>query len=216
MGSNTNIDLMLEEYRALRSEILQSIAERFRILAFGMTAIGVLVAFGGGLFASVGGGNSAGLDTWEDIRPWILLLVVPTVCFLVYTSWTSEVHRGRRASKYLWGAERQINALAGQIVVHWEETIRLKKGKVGGLFFGHYYVTGLALGLIAVLSFYFGLKLLGVVPTYAVGISIVGIIIWIWIVINRHRYFQRFDEPEPDWPESLDPIAGEQWPNTSR
>lgn len=212
MEEKDMIPIMLEEYRALRAEILQTISERFRILAFGLAGMGVLIVFGGGLFSTLADDSTYAVVVGADIRTWVLAVVVPLVAILVYVSWLSEVQRGRRASQYLWGVERTINALSGKILHHWEESIRLRKSAVGGLFTGHYWFTGGAIGLIAAVSSYFGKEMYDGASVTLEVVWWVGCAVWGIAVFYWNQKFERFDQELEGWPESLDPSAHERWP----
>lgn len=102
------VEVVLEEYRTLREEALQSIRQQQTMLQVGLAILGVLVTVGANLKPI---GASAA----------VLGLFAPTVAVLVVFVWAGELERMARAGAHLVRLERRINELCqGQWPLQWE------------------------------------------------------------------------------------------------
>jgi len=143
---------LIEEYKALRSEILLCLERRITIISYGLTAIGVLVGAG---IAAVNYGNAV-------FAILVFLVVLPFSAAYVVDIWLAETRRARRASHYNWYLEKKLasiqDAKADPFPLEWESHIR----KVGAssLFTEHYDKTVRYFTLIAAGSFGVGCALL--------------------------------------------------------
>jgi hypothetical protein len=140
----TYIALALEEYRALRAEIILCLERRITILSYGLTAIGVLVAAAINAFGprqSMGTNPPSTSPIVLSLGEVILLIVLPTTAFYVLWIWFAETRRVRRASQYLYGLERDINTLVGKCILRWEHSLRPERW-----FNRHYWITFLFFG----------------------------------------------------------------------
>ena len=96
-NSVERIQFDLEEYRALRSEIIQSIDDGNKIIAFGLAAVGLV--FG------------AGLRYKDDLLGFLVLgFFLPVLSALVLSMWFTAHERLARASHYLSGVEARIKS----------------------------------------------------------------------------------------------------------
>ncbi len=104
----------LEQYRALRAEVLRSVEDGNQILAFGLTAIGAAV--------------TAGYATSEALAGFaIFSVVVPVLSQLVLSMWFAAQERIARASHFLTGVEERLRAAMGvpeAQFVGWEKWLR--------------------------------------------------------------------------------------------
>lgn len=112
MNIEIEIQIILEEYRSLRSEITQSMSNGNNIMAFGLATIGVVL--------------HAALSVKSSLMPyWILLLVIPLLSYFILSMWFSEQQRISRASHYLTRLEVKI---AKKTNIHglleWEHWLR--------------------------------------------------------------------------------------------
>lgn len=100
---------VLEEYKALREEVLTAIRAQLDILRFGTFVLVVLLSAAGAavkqrpLLAAVG------------------FLFTPAVSAMTLTMWSAEVFRMMRAAVYIHTLEENLRALAnGEVVLGWE------------------------------------------------------------------------------------------------
>ena len=94
------VNFDLEEYRALRAEIIQSMDDGNQIMSFGLAAVGL--SLGAGL-------------TSKDPTPAFIVLgfFLPVLAALVLSLWFAAQERVARASHYLTGVEARIKAACG-------------------------------------------------------------------------------------------------------
>lgn len=116
-------DIVLQEYNSLRNECADSLKSQQSIINYGLTAIGVLIAF------------SANLWGKEQIVESIYVLFIPFICNLIILIWNGEVRRMSRAGQYIKRIEDKINkAFSGKIsltepALEWETYLRKPKEK---------------------------------------------------------------------------------------
>lgn len=141
------VEFDLEEYRALRAEIIQSMDDGNNIFAFGLAAVGLVLG--------------AGLSYKDTFLGFLVLgFFLPILSALVLSMWFAALERIARASHYLSGAEVRIKSVFGDIgSVSWEAWLRARKpnGRTG-----HFWFTGQAgiglFGIIIVSSILMGLN----------------------------------------------------------
>lgn len=136
------VEIIMEEYKALRAEIILCLQQRVTILSYGLATIGLLV-----------GAVVAALNVNYKISAGIIAgLGIPIASLFVLNVWLAETRRVRRASWYNWAIELRLEKELGRKTLVWEQKIR----KIGdkGLFFEHYYV---------IVSFFHAAALLSVV-----------------------------------------------------
>jgi hypothetical protein len=107
--------LALEEYRALRGEILTTMQTQDGGLRFGVAVIGIV--------------SAAGFNMWDDTVPatLIFLAVIPFVSAVVLTVWMGEVARMMRAGKHIERLEAVFKASFPDLpspVMRWETNLR--------------------------------------------------------------------------------------------
>lgn len=109
------VEFDLEEYRALRSEIIQCMDDGNKILAFGLAAIGLTLG--------------AGLSHKDTLLGVLVLgFFLPVLGALVLSLWFAAQERLARASHYLSGVEARIKAMFSDIEsVSWEAWLRARK-----------------------------------------------------------------------------------------
>lgn len=108
-------ELALEEYRALRDEIVATMQTQDGGLRLGVAAIGVV--------------SAAGFNVWGDTAAaaFIFLAVVPFVSAVVLTVWMGEVSRMMRAGSHIHRLELFIHAQNPGLpdpVMTWETRLR--------------------------------------------------------------------------------------------
>ncbi len=112
MSGDLKLDVLLEEYRNLRAEINQALANSVNIMAFGLATIGIMVG------SAVESNNSL-------ISFYLLSVMVPMLSMAILLMWFSEQLRVSRASYYLTGIESRIDAIAGsEVLLNWERWLR--------------------------------------------------------------------------------------------
>lgn len=185
MGS---IDIIMEEYKTLRTEVAQSLSSRLQIMSYGLTIIGVLI--GSASFSTTKG--------FEQISALILTIAIPLISFLIISIWLSEAHRARRASLYLCGLEIKINKICKEKVLNWETGLR-NGHKSLSLFKSHYYWTILFFILLATCSEFFGMIQLKQDIIVSALVSIVVFLIFIFPSMNKIKKLYDYDIVSEDW-----------------
>lgn len=112
MATVDSADFELEQYRALREEVLRSMEDGNQIMGFGLAAVGLVVSAG----ASV-----------EDRLLAILIfgLLLPALSGLILSLWFAAQERLARASHFLTGVEARVKQALGTTgSVSWEEWLR--------------------------------------------------------------------------------------------
>jgi hypothetical protein len=92
------LDVVMHEYDAIRSEVDNSLSNQVSILTFGAATVGLLVAAAGTLWRDA-----------ELLAGLLLLLVVPTACFLTLAIHHAELVRLMRAGLFLHELENWVN-----------------------------------------------------------------------------------------------------------
>lgn len=107
---------MLEEYKALRAEVLTSMQTQQGSLGFGTAALGILAA--------------GGFNAWEHDLPAVLVFLagLPTLSGLVVIIWMGELTRMQRAGAFVKTLEGRINAELAPLgkgeALSWEHFLR--------------------------------------------------------------------------------------------
>ena len=103
-------DVALEEYKALRAEVLTAMQMQYTTLTFGTATIGVLFGFGA--------------NVWKAKEPLaaeiVFLAAVPILAYLVLVIWMGELTRMIRAGAYVAFLEVRINRAVGERALGWE------------------------------------------------------------------------------------------------
>ena len=109
------VEFDLEEYQALRAEIIQSMNDGNNIFAFGLAVVGIVLG--------------AGLQQEDALLGFLILsFTLPIVSVLILSMWFAAQERIARASHYLSGLEVRIKSVCSDIdSVSWEEWLRTKK-----------------------------------------------------------------------------------------
>ncbi len=115
--NTTELELLVEEFKALRAEIILCLERRVTIISYGLATVGVLT-----LAAVTSLNGSAG----QLAAAVILSAVIPAVSLYVVRIWLTETHRVRRASHYVGGLELRAKELTGRNLLRWEQGIRAK------------------------------------------------------------------------------------------
>lgn len=106
------VELLLEEYKALRQEVVAAMSNRIATLTFGLASIGAILA------ASI-------LTTKSGVLPGVMLaLLVPTIAILVLFMWLGEYERMQRAGTFLMEIEARINREEQRRLLTWESHLR--------------------------------------------------------------------------------------------
>jgi hypothetical protein len=114
-------DIVMEEYNSLRNESGDSLKHQQSIINYGLTAIGVLIAF------------SANLWGKEHIVESIYVIFIPFMCNLIILIWNGEVRRMSRAGQYIKIIEDKIHKeLSNKLIncepaLEWETYLRKPK-----------------------------------------------------------------------------------------
>lgn len=114
-------DIVMEEYNSLRDESSNSLQHQQSIINYGLTAIGVLIAFGANLWSK------------DHIVESIFVFFIPFLCNLIILIWNGEVRRMSRAGQYIKLIEDKINrqiskeANITELALEWETYLRKPK-----------------------------------------------------------------------------------------
>lgn len=115
------VDVALEEYRALRAEVLITFQTQHTTLTWGTAALGILIGLG--------------FNAWDErfIAQFTFLGAVPAIAYLVLIIWMGELTRMMRVGKYLSELEGRINeSLRPQAAALGWETFLRKEAAVPG------------------------------------------------------------------------------------
>jgi len=91
------LSVVLQEYQAIRAEILASLQTQQSALAFGTATIGILAA--------------AAVNVWKDkiVPEMVFLGAIPTLTYFVLVIWMGEVARMLRAGGFMLQLENRVN-----------------------------------------------------------------------------------------------------------
>jgi hypothetical protein len=107
-------ELALQEYNALREEILTTMGTQDGTLRFAAAAVGIVL--------------TGGFNIWTDTLPaaLVFLVVVPYLCTMGLIVWLGEVTRMMRAGKHLERLEERFQEIAHppKPVMRWERNLR--------------------------------------------------------------------------------------------
>lgn len=156
-------DNKIEEYKALREEILLSLNSSMSTVTYLAGALAALAAFG------VGRG---------ELRPGVFGLLIPAATIVGIWVWMGELHRLRRASFYL-------SCLEPILGLKWEEWLRDPNSRSKRVFFWNHRVIYWFFALAGGGSLAYGLwsfldcgMFYVVVSFYALLVLIGGYLIW--------------------------------------
>ena len=113
-------DIVMQEYNSIRSESSESLKNQQSIINYGLTAIGVMIAF------------SANLWGQETIVELIYVLFIPFMCNLIIFIWNGEIRRMSRAGQYIKTLEDKIQkefsekCNISEPALEWETFLRRK------------------------------------------------------------------------------------------
>lgn len=112
----------MEEYKALRGEVLASMQTQQTSLSFGTATIGILAA--------------GGFNAWDQDVPAVLVFLagIPTLSGLIVLIWLGELTRMQRAGAMLVEIEKKVNielAATGKgNALAWETALRERDWKL--------------------------------------------------------------------------------------
>ena len=152
------IAVKMEEYKAIRAEILASISAQQSILRFGSAIVLAMVVF---VIRDLGSLRNPTEVSW--FVSLVLLVVVPLSCYTTVIIWLGEIWRMMRAGEYLEIFEREMNDsdFQNQNVLNWENWRRSTGNtKVHFLLRGNYWGTAVLFYGGSLLSIILGTYLL--------------------------------------------------------
>jgi len=105
-------DVMMEEYKALRTVVIESLKNQQSVLSLGITTISVIIGFGA--------------NQWtQDFVPDLMFLVfTPLFSYLILLIWIAEVSRVMLAGNSILKIETEINLFFDKTALNWETTLR--------------------------------------------------------------------------------------------
>jgi hypothetical protein len=175
-------DLDLEQYRALRGEILRAMEDGNQVMSFGLAAIGIVV--------------SAGLTAKDTPVGFILFAaVIPLLSALVLSIWFASYERLSRASYFITGIEERLNkSIGNKGLLMWDSWLRTpsKKSKSqhhfwstensGVTLFACLFFASIALSIFA------GSQTVDETWRYITyGVAIVGFVAFAWLMKSRMK-----------------------------
>lgn len=131
------VQIMMEEYKVLRSQIQQSMQNRNSILTFGLSILGVVLYAGVSTLLSQS-------QISQVLAFFIFSSIMPTLSLLVLVLWCSESEMMGRIGGYLLDFENRINNIHREKLLYWEDWLREcdKRGKMTHKILYLYYVVG--------------------------------------------------------------------------
>ncbi len=189
LSDKESINLLLEEYRSLREEVLRAISARFQILSLGLAGVALLAAHS---VRALAGGD-------HEYAPVVLFLLVPVICIATFYTWYSEMRRARRASWYLWGIERGLNSKCGLGIFSWEQDLR-KGMRIAHVFRKHYYANAVLFAAIPSICIYLGLMGCGKRSLICILGLVISVIVFISFMFYKCYELKKFDQPSSQWP----------------
>jgi hypothetical protein len=104
-------EIELEQYRALRGEILRAMEDGNQVMSFGLAAIGIVI--------------SAGLGVKDTALGFIMFAaVVPLLSALVLSIWFASYERLGRASYFITGIEQRLKHAIQTEFPTWDSWLR--------------------------------------------------------------------------------------------
>jgi hypothetical protein len=148
-----HLAVLLKQYEVLFDySTKQAPATKNAILAFGLSAIGTILA---ATIALLNYGASA--VTGKELCLVSFFFVIPAACICLLFIWIGEIHRMLRAGHFVRGIEEYLNAECGQELLAWERYIREKGNRI---IYPDLFVISIFLGT-TVVSIICGLSVLG-------------------------------------------------------
>ena len=168
------IDILLEEYRALRKEVLETLKARYSLLALGLAAISLII-------------NTSHFSADSTLFKILGIFGAQFLCLLILLFWFGEYMRGQKAGAFLAKLEDRINKATGKDkLLTWESSLRVDRRKT--LPRRHYDLTVTPLLILSLVFFFLAISTvfspLVDLSVLFIVISIVGIIAHLYI----HRY----------------------------
>jgi hypothetical protein len=173
-----SVQVLLEEYKTLRQEILTAMANRNSILSFGQASIGAIFT------ASIVTYKTANYSVFSSLS---LIFLIPTVVSFILFMWIGEYQRMQRAGKFLAQLEERINDESKQILLSWETSLRTNRLHMKY----PYDTTVLLLTLISTVSVLIGLYSLHLSNAKLTPIIIVTLVIHYLVFVASVRKIKR-------------------------
>ncbi len=190
------LDVLMEEYRTLRQESLDTLGHRLTVVSFTFAALSVVVA---------------GMLTATELPAWIVgavgVVFVPQAAKAGLFIWLGEYQRSQRAGRHLAELERRVNALLdvdGSAGLCWESALTSRGRHMSTPYIATIAFTlgagwaGVALGLT------FLWRSLGSAwpaPWPAVVLGVVAILLTTWEALVVRRFVSEWrdarERPEP-------------------
>jgi hypothetical protein len=114
-------DIVLCEYSSLRTESIESLRNQQAVISYGLTVIGVLIGFTGGIWMK------------KTIVEIIYIIFIPFLCNFIILIWNGEVNRMSRAGRYIKEIEDKVNQMVkthlkiNKPALYWETYLREQK-----------------------------------------------------------------------------------------
>lgn len=107
-----SLEFEMEQYRALRAEIIRSMEDGNQIMGFGLAAVGLVV--------------NAGAEELKGLFGFLIFsTILPLISILILSLWFAAQERTARASHFLSGIEVRIkNAMGMPAGPSWEAWLR--------------------------------------------------------------------------------------------
>ena len=118
IGDKERLNVLLEEYKTLRQESLNTITSRVSIMGFSFATLAVI------------GSVTVTAKVPDLVAATTLGFVVPYLAKSVTHVWLGEYSRSQRAGDFIADLERRINALASPEKLSWESHIRTESKKL--------------------------------------------------------------------------------------
>lgn len=182
MDRETLVEVLMEEYRTLRQESLDTLGHRLTVVSFTFAALSVVVA---------------GMLTAPELPPWVIgavgVVFVPQAAKAGLFIWLGEYQRSQRAGRHLAELERRINDLLdvdGATGLCWESALTSRGGHMSTPYVATIAFTlgagwtGAALGLYFLWRSFAG-AWPAPWPGVAIVVAAVATVVWETLVVRR-------------------------------
>lgn len=187
MGREQLVDVLMEEYRTLRQESLDTLGHRLTVVSFTFAALSVVVA---------------GMLTAPELPPWVIgtvgVVFVPQAAKAGLFIWLGEYQRSQRAGRHLAGIERRINALLDvddDTGLCWESALTSQGGHMSTPYIATIAFTLGAGWTGAGLGLYFLWRTIAAAwpaPWHGVALTSVAVVLVVWEALVVRRFVREW------------------------
>lgn len=133
-------ELDLEQFRSLRAEILRSMEDGNQVMAFGLTAMGLVLA--------------AGVEARGEVLGFgVFAVALPLMGIIILSMWFAAQERVARASYFITGVEERLSlSVKGEPGLTWDRWLRRQSGSRKTNHFWSTEYSGVAIFMIMIVG----------------------------------------------------------------